>query len=418
MSNEILSVLEYMEKEKGIARADMIETIIGAIKGAAEKGINAGQELKIAIDPRTGKLEAWTLLTVVDSVSDQLREIHVSNAAKFAKNPQIGEVVEKPINTSELGRIAAQTARQAIMQRIRQFEKDRIFDEFKDQVGTIVTGIVRRKERGDLIVELGKAEASLPSRERSPGEDFAPGDRIQCLLHEIETTARGPEIILSRANPNFVRKMLEREVAEISDGTVFIAALAREPGSRTKIAVDTRDPKVDPVGACVGSRGARVRNLVKELGKEKIDIIRWYQDPIRMLQEAVKPAVARNIRLDEADHKITFEVAEEDLAVAIGRKGQNAKLTSRIMGWRLDIKKEERRDTSFEEKMAKAASGLSNLPGINKGLSERLVSKGFVSLETFDGIASEDLVDAGFEPAEAAMIIENVAEALKNRSGQ
>lgn len=412
MSNEILSVLEYMEKEKGISRADMIDTIIGAIKHAAAKGINAGQELKLSIDPRTGKLEAATLLTVVDSVSDPSREIHVKSAALYAKSPQIGDIVEKPSNASELGRIAAQTARQAIMQRVRQFEKERIFDDFKDQIGNIVTGIVRRRERGDIFVEIGKAEAMLSSRERSPGEEFATGDRIRCLLLDITATPHGPEIILSRSHPNFVRRMLELEVAEINDGTVFIAALAREAGFRTKIAVDTRDPKVDPVGACVGARGARVRSIVKELSGEKVDVIRWYQDPVLMLQEAIKPARALNIQKDENHHRISFEVEESDLSIAIGRKGQNAKLTSRILGWRLDIKKEEHRDNTFEIKKDKAVSNLLNIPGISSELAERLVQKGFNSLDIFADISAEDLVGEGFTADEAAMIMEIAGAAL------
>ncbi|MDR2863589.1 MAG: transcription termination factor NusA [Puniceicoccales bacterium] len=416
MSNEILSVLEYMEKEKGISRADMIETIIGAIKHAASKSINAGQELKISIDPRTGKLESSTLLTVVDSVSDPLREIHINKASAYASNPQLGDIVERPGNAAELGRIAAQAARQAIMQRVRQFEKERIFDEFKDQIGNIVTGVVRRRERGDIVVELGKAEATLSARERSPGEDFAAGDRIRCLLLDIEATPRGPEIILSRANPNFVKRMLELEVAEISDGTVFIAALVREAGSRTKIAVDTRDPKVDPVGACVGSRGSRVRSIVKELGTEKVDIIRWYPDPVQMLAEAIKPARAYNIKKDEAKRLITFEVDEEHLSTAIGRRGQNAKLTSRILGWHLDIKKQERRDTTFETRKEKAVTGLSNIPGINPSLAERLVKKGFTTLEVLSTVSAEDLVGEGFEPAEAVMIVDLVASARGNAS--
>ena len=412
MSHEILSVLEYMEKEKGICRADMIQTIIGAITHAAAKGINAGQELKITIDPKTGKLDAVTLLTVVDSVSDSTREIHVKAATLYAKNPQVGDIVEKPSNNvSELGRIAAQAARQAIMQRVRQFEKERLFDEFKDQVGNIVTGVVRRRERGDIIVELGKAEACLPSRERSPGEDFQPGDRIRCLLLEIENTTRGPEIILSRSNPNFVKRMLEVEVAEIADGTVFIAALAREPGLRCKIAVDTRDPKVDPVGACVGARGARVRNIVKELNNEKVDIIRWFPDPVQMLHEAIKPAQARNVVKNEEERRIIFEVAEGDLAIAVGRRGQNAKLTSRILGWRLDVRKEEKRKSAFEEKRGMAVSTLLNIPGINPDLAEQLVPKGFTTLEAFDGVSAEDLTDEGFEQADAVKIIEAVGAA-------
>lgn len=413
MSNEILSVLEYLEKEKGIPRKEMIETIISSIKGANDKGINAGQELKITIDPRTGKLEAWALLMVVDSVSDPLREIHVKAAGLYKRDVKLGEVLEKPIDASSLGRIAAQTFRQAVMQRVRQFEKERIFQEFKDQVGDIVTGVVRRKERGDTVVELGKAEALLPKRESCPGEDYQPGDRVRCLLLNIETTPRGPEIILSRAHPNFVKRMLELEVTELNDGTVFIAAMAREAGFRTKIAVDSRDPKVDPVGACVGARGARIRNIVKELAGEKVDVIRWHAEPLEMLKEAIKPAVPRNMRMDEAERRIYFEVAEEDLAVAIGRKGTNAKLTSRLMGWKLDIGKESKAG-AFEARSAKAASGLAHIPGISGELAARLVAKGFTGLEVFEDVTAEDLVAEGFEPAESAMIIDIVSHARNN----
>lgn len=413
MSNEILSVLEYLEKEKGIPRKDMIETIISSIKGANDKGINAGQELKIVIDPRTGKLEAWALLTVVDSVSDSLKEIHIKAAGLHKRDAKLGDVIEKPIDASSLGRIAAQTFRQAVMQRVRQFEKERIFQDFKDQIGDIVTGTVRRKERGDTYVELGKAEAVLPRRESCFGEDYQPGDRVRCLLLNIETTPRGPEIILSRAHPNFVRRMLELEVTELTDGTITIAAMAREAGFRTKIAVDSNDPKVDPVGACVGARGARIRNIVKELGGEKIDVVRWHTDPLTMLQEAIKPARPVNVRIDEHDRRMYFEVAEEDLAIAIGRKGTNAKLTSRLMGWKLDIGKKSEAG-AFQVKHDKATAGLAHIPGISADLAARLVSKGFTSLEVFDSVTAEDLVEAEFAPAEAAMIIDIVAHARNN----
>jgi len=207
MSNEILSVLEYMEKEKGISRPDMIEAISSAIAGAAQRGIGAGREIRVVINPKTGSLKAWTVLKVVDSVGDDAQEIHVEKAQAIRPDAQIGETIEKEVDPAFLGRIAAQTARQAIMQRIRQFEKDRIYDDYKDTVGDIVTGTVRRRERGDLIVDLGKAEAILPPRERVPGEDYAPGETIRCLLLKIEQTNRGPEIILYRSNINFVRRL-------------------------------------------------------------------------------------------------------------------------------------------------------------------------------------------------------------------
>ncbi len=409
MSHEILSVLEYMEKEKGISRSDMIEAISSAIASAAQKGVGVGQDIRVEITPKTGSLKAWTVLQVVDSVGDDDLEIHVEKARQVNADVQVGETIEKEIDPAYLGRIAAQTARQAIMQRIRQFEKDRIYDDYKDTVGDIVTGIVRRRERGDLVVDLGKAEAILPPRERVPGEDYAPGESIRCLLLKIEQTNRGPDIILSRSNLNFVRRLFELEVTEIADGTVSIEAMAREPGYRTKIAVNSNDPKVDPVGACVGARGARVKTIVRELGGEKIDIIRYYQDPLQLLEEALKPAVPKNINVNEGDRRIHFEVAEDDLSIAIGRRGFNAKLTSRLLGWKLDIGKEEKEAVGFDEKVAKAVQGLNAISGLDPEVASRLVAIGFAGPEVFEGVEADDLIDAGFTPEEAADVISKVA---------
>ncbi|MGB0409036.1 MAG: transcription termination factor NusA [Opitutales bacterium] len=416
MSHEILSVLEYMEKEKGISRPDMIEAIAGAIASAAQRGISAGQEVRVEINPKSGALKAWSLLNVVDSVADDSVEIHVEKARAIKPDAQVGETIEKEIDPAYLGRIAAQTARQAIMQRIRQFEKDRIYDDYKDVVGDIVTGTVRRRERGDLIIDLGKAEAILPPRERVPGEDYAPGESIRCLLLKIEQTNRGPDIILSRSNINFVRRLFELEVTEIADGTVSIEAMAREPGYRTKIAVNSTDPKVDPVGACVGARGARVKTIVRELGGEKIDIIRHYQEPLALLEEALKPAVPKNITVNEGDRRIHFEVAEDDLSIAIGRKGFNAKLTSRLLGWKLDIGKLEKEAVGFDEKVAKAAAGLASIPGLEPSLAERLVSNGFASPEVFEGVEADDLVGLGFSEDEAADVLSKVEAYLQENA--
>ena len=416
MSHEILSVLEYMEKEKGIDREDMIEAISVAIAGAAQKGIGAGQEIRVDINPKTGALRAWTMLDVVDSVGDAALEIHIEKARVLKPGVQIGEVLEKEIDPAYLGRIAAQTARQAIMQRIRQFEKDRIYDDYKDTVGDIVTGTVRRRERGDLIIDLGKAEAILPPRERVPGEDYAPGESIRCLLLKIEQTNRGPDIILSRSNINFVRRLFELEVTEIADGTVTLEAMAREAGYRTKIAVNSADPKVDPVGACVGARGARVKTIVRELGGEKIDIIRYHADPIQLLEEALKPAVPKNIKVIEADRRIHFEVAEDDLSIAIGRRGFNAKLTSRLIGWKLDIGKEEKEAVGFDEKVAKALKGINMIPGIEPAIGERLVSIGLISPEAFEGVSVGDLVDAEFSEEEASDVLAKVAAYMEQNA--
>jgi N utilization substance protein A len=407
MSSEILSVLEYMEKEKGIGRADMIAAIVNAIKTAALKSVNTGQDLKIEINPKNGQLHAWSLLKVVDSVSNPRAEIHIEKAQSIKPGAQLGDVLEKEIDPASLGRIAAQTARQAVMQRLRQFEKDRVYDDFKDVIGNIVTGTVRRKERNDIYIDLGKAEAVLSVKEQVPGEEYQPGDRIRCLLLAIESTPRGPELMLTRASPKFVRRLFEVEVGEIADGTVKIEAFAREPGYRTKMAVVSTDPKVDPVGACVGARGARVKTIVRELNGEKIDIINYFADPKQMVIEALKPAMPREIVLDEKNHRILLKVATEDLAIAIGRKGQNARLTSRLIGWRLDI--EEYLAVSSDPR-AVATNTLVKTFDLDPLLAERLVAIGINSPAAFEGVSADDLVDAGFTSDEAATVISTVGK--------
>lgn len=416
MSHEILSVLEYMEKEKGIARDAMIEAIASAIASAAQKSINTTNDIRVEINPKSGALKAWNQLEVVDSVGDTQREMHIDKARQIDSEATVGTIIETEVDPAFLGRIAAQAARQAILQRIRQFEKDRIFDDFKDTVGDIVTGTVRRRERGDLLIDLGKAEAILPARERIMGEDYAPGESIRCLLLRIEQSNRGPEIILSRSNINFVRRLFDVEVTEITDGTVKIEAMAREAGYRTKIAVTSTDPKVDPVGACVGSRGARVKTIVRELGGEKIDIIRYESDPIRLLEEALKPAVPKDIELNEEEHRIHFNVIEDDLSIAIGRKGLNAKLTSRLLGWKLDIGKKEIESVGFSQKVAKAVEGINLIPGIEPEIAERLVAIGLVSADAFEGVSSADLLDAGFSEEEASDVLGKVQKYLENNA--
>lgn len=412
MNNEIISVFEYLEKEKGVSRERLIPVIAEAIKNASEKGVNAGQRLKIEIDPRTGDIRTSVLLTIVDSVSDPRTEIHVKKAELYTKEPRLGETIEKEIPTESLGRIVAQTVQQTIIQWIRQDEKERLYNTYKNQVGMLVSGTIRRRERGDLIVELGKAEATLPRRETCYNEDFQVGDHITCLLKTIETTPRGPELILSRADPQLVRRMLEREVTEIADGSVVIVGIARDAGNRTKIAVDSADPKIDPVGACVGAKGSRVRNLVKELNNEKIDVIRYMDDPAEMLREAIKPAVPRNVQIDEAAHRIYFEVSSGDMSVALGRHGQNAKLTSKLLGWRLDIGKADEATPQMSHSINRAVSVYANIPGIPAEVAEYLVKKGFGDLQIFDDPhVVNDLIDAGFPQEDAQAIVDAVRAA-------
>ena len=327
-SSEILAILEYMEKEKQISRQDMIESIAAAIRNAATKSAHAGYDLKIEINPRSGALKSWALLTVTDSVADPATQIHIDKAKLFKADAVIGDVIERELDLSNLGRIAAKNVYQTIIQKVRQFEKERIYDDYKDVVGDIVSGTVRRREKGAFIVDLGKAEAIMPKRECVAGEDYAPGERIRCLLLEIDNSPRGPEIILSRASYKFVRKLFDVEVSEIADGTVRIEAMAREPGYRTKIAVASDDPRIDPVGACVGAGGSRVKSIVRELNGEKIDVIKYSPDPKTLLEECIKPAVAKNVKVDVANRLISFEVSEKDLSVVIDKRGKNEVICS------------------------------------------------------------------------------------------
>ena len=405
MSSEILSVLEYMEKEKGIGRADMIAAIVNAIKAAALKGVNSGQELKIEINPKNGQLKAWSVLKIVDSVSNPRTEIHIEKAQAVRPGALIGETIEKEIDPATLGRIAAQTARQAVMQRLRQFEKERIYDDFKDMVGNIVTGTVRRKERNDIFIDLGKAEAVLPGKEQVPGEEYQPGDRIRCLLMDIENSPRGPELVLSRATPRFVRRLFEVEVTEIADGTVKIEAFAREPGYRTKMAVTSKDPKVDPVGACVGARGARVKTIVRELNGEKIDIINYFADPKQMVIEALRPAVPRDLQFDEKNRRILVRVVADDLAVAIGKGGKNVRLTSRLLGWRLEV---EEFKIQVADPRALGINTLVSAFGFDPALAGRLFAIGVSSPAAFEGMSVDDLVSANFTAEEAGAILARV----------
>ncbi|MDR0679864.1 MAG: transcription termination factor NusA [Puniceicoccales bacterium] len=409
-SSQILSVLEYMEKEKGISRADMIETISEAIRTAALKSITAGQDIRVEINPRTGQLQAWAVFEIVDSVSDPRNQMHISKALLIDNKAEVGSVVETEIDPALLGRIVAQIARQAIMQRIKLFEKEKIYDDFKNRVGDIVSCVVHHVDNGNVYVEIGNTEALLPARECIYGEEYASGDRVRCLLLKLNTESRDTDIILSRSHVNFVRRLLEIEVSEIADGSVFIRGIAREPGYRTKICVDTKDKNIDPVGACVGTRGVRIKSIVRELNGEKIDVIRYYDDPQKLLCEAIKPAIPKNVRVNEAEHRIYFEVAEGDLAVAIGKRGLNAKLTSKMINWRLDISKESVAVDNFDDKLERAVTGWADIPGITKEVAHKLVAAGITDVEAFESVDTDDLANVGFSQKEAEQTVQCIRE--------
>jgi N utilization substance protein A len=328
---------------------------------------------------------------VSDKVLSRHDQISVFDARRIKGDAQLGEEVEVEVTPTGFGRIAAQFAKQNLMQQIRRAEKALIFTEFKDRVGDIISGTVRRFDRSDVIVDLGKYEALLPNRERVPTEEYQVGERIRCYVKAVEQGPHGPEIILSRADPRFVMKLFQLEVSEISDGTIEIKGIAREPGFRTKLAVWTRDEKVDPVGACVGLRGQRVKNIVRELNNEKVDIIRWDSNIRNFITNALAPAKLKNFEIDEQNHRVRIITSEDQLSLAIGKRGQNARLTSKLTGWQVDIEPEVVVTKGFEEKVAEAVESLASIPGITREQADVLVHHGLTRLEDLVQADESDL---------------------------
>ncbi len=394
MNSEFIAMLDYLEREKGIKRDVLVEAVQNALLSAAKKAVEAGRDLRCEIDPRTGEIRAVAKLIVAERVTNKHDEISLNNARRVKPDAQPGDEIEVEVTPKNFGRIAAQTAKQAMMQRIRQAEKEMIYDEFKDRAGEIVSGTVRRFERSDVIVDLGKFEATMPSRERVQTEDYNVGDRIRAYVVAVENGARGPEIIISRSHPNFVRRLFEMEVSEINDRTVEIKGIAREAGFRTKIAVHSANEKVDPVGACVGMRGARVKNIVRELNNEKVDIIRWSADVREFVQEALKPAKIKSITLDDAKKAVLIKVDEDQLSLAIGKRGQNARLTSRLTGWDINIEKDESAAQQFEARVVQAAKALAGPLQIDEPTAIALVKGGMASLDTIVEVDPQDIADA------------------------
>ena len=391
MNADFLAVLEFWEREKGISRDVLVGAVQDAMLSAAKKAVGPARELRVAIDPKNGDIKAFAKLIVTEKPISKHDQISVFDARRIKSDANVGDEVEKEVTPQGFGRIASQYAKQALMQKIRQAEKSLIFTEFKDRVGDIVSGSVRRFDRSDVILDLGKYEALLPNRERVPTEEYQVGERIRCYVKAVEEGAHGPEIILSRADPRFIIKLFQVEVSEISDGTIEIKGIAREPGFRTKMAVYSRDPKVDPVGACVGMRGQRVKNIVRELNNEKVDVIPWSSDIRAFVTKALEPAKLKSIDVDEKKKRLSILVAEDQLSLAIGKRGQNARLTSKLTGWEVDIDAEEVVTKGFEEKVAEAIQALAAIPGLTREQADALVHSGLTRLEDLLSADESDL---------------------------
>jgi len=392
MISELKALFEYYEKEKGIDRTKMVEALQSALLAASKRSIGPARELRIEIDPDKGTIRAFAKLLVAETVSNPFEEMSLKNAQRIRKDAQLGEEVDIEVTPKDFGRIAAQTAKQTWMQRLREVEKANLYEEFKDRTGDVVSGTVRRFDKSDVVVDLGKFDGVMPSRERVPTEEYTAGERMRFYVKAVEkTTSRGPEIILSRSHPNFVRRLFEFEVSEIADRTVEIVSIAREAGYRTKVAVHSADEKMDPVGACVGFKGGRVKNIVRELNNEKVDIIRWNPDVAEFTREALKPIKILSISVEEAAKQVRLTVAEEDLSKAIGRKGQNARLTSRLIGYDLVIERDERAEQIFEGHMDESVHQIVEAFGVSTEVARKLADNGLTELAVFADVSEEDI---------------------------
>ena len=370
-------VIEQVVREKGIDREILIDALEQAMATAARKKLG-NRNLEAHYDEETGRINVFEYMTVVEDVEDSYTEITLEEAReKFDPACEVGDELGIPVELGELSRIIAQVAKQVIIQKVREAERDIIYDEFIDRRGEIINGIVQRLEKGDLVVNLGRTDAVLPLGEQIRSEHYRQGDRIRALLLKVQKESRGPQLILSRTHPEFLRKLFEIEVPEIREGVVEIKASAREPGERAKIAVISHDPDVDPVGACIGMRGSRVRGVVQELRGERVDIVVWHEDPAMYAVNALSPAQISRVLIDEEQHAMSVIVPEEQLSLAIGRRGQNVKLGAKLMGWKLDIISEEesRRREGEKGKMLR-------LSGMDPLKVARLVRADIHSLET------------------------------------
>ncbi len=435
------SIVEQVAQEKGIDKQILIETMEAAILKAAQAAFGPNRELEARFNTDTGNIDLFQYMTVVEEVTLVEREIALDVARKHGLDADIGEelgfqvfwhprdaerarqqdkefgaVLDMKQARSAFGRIAAQTAKQVLLQRVRDAERDIIHNEYKDRQGQLIRGIVRRFEKGhNLIVDLGKTEGVLPAREQTPRETYRPGDRIVAFVKNIDREARGPMIILSRQSPHLVEKLFEAEVPEIYEGIVKIVGVAREPGSRSKIAVASRDSDVDPVGACVGIKGSRVQAVVQELRGEKIDIVPWDKDPARYIINAIQPAEVNRVVVDESNHRMELVVPDEKLSLAIGRKGQNVRLASQLTGWRLDIVSESK----FRQMEDEAMTQLAEIDGMEEELAKNLFGLGFRALdEIAEAEAAELATIEGVENEERAEELRQAAERALERLRQ
>ena len=418
MNAEFLASMEYWEREKGLDREILISAVEDALLSAAKRALGPARELRCQIDRKNGDIRAYATLIVVEKIINKHDEIDIARACLHKADAQLNDEIEVEVTPKNFGRIASQNAKQALMQAIRRAEKALVYSEFHDRIGDIVSGEVRGFDRSDVLIDLGRFEALLPNRERVPTEEYQRGERIRCYVKSVAGGGHGSEIILSRKDPEFVLKLFRLEVSEINDGTIEVKGIAREPGFRTKLAVYSRDEKVDPVGACVGLRGQRVKNIVRELNNEKIDIIPWDENIETYVTNALSPAEIKRIEVQSERKRVHIFVEPDQLSLAIGRRGQNARLTSLLTGWQIDIDSEEEIKVGFEEQVAKAVEALASIPGIEKTQADAIVHAGLLTLDALNSVEANDLKEIpGLEDSAETVLAAAKAEIERRSAG-
>jgi transcription termination/antitermination protein NusA len=416
---ELLQIADAVAREKAIDRGIVIAAMEDAIAKAAKSRYGAETEVRAELNPKSGELRLFRHLLVVEQVENPATQITLEEARRHNPAAQVGDTIADTLPPLEYGRIAAQSAKQVIVQKVREAERDRQYQEFKDRIGDIVNGIVKRVEYGNVVVDLGRGEAIIRRDEMLPRETLRNGDRVRAYIYDVRREARGPQIFLSRTHPQFMAKLFAQEVPEIYDGIVEVKAVARDPGSRAKIAVISRDSSVDPVGACVGMRGSRVQAVVNELQGEKIDIIPWSQDIATFVVNALAPAEVAKVVLDEDRERISVVVPDQQLSLAIGRRGQNVRLASQLTGWDIDILTEqeesERRQAEFEKRTRMFIEALN----LDEVVGQLLASEGFTSVRELAYVDEKELGSIeGFDEETARELQERAREYLAQVEAQ
>jgi transcription termination/antitermination protein NusA len=414
MSNVLFQTIDQISREKGIDPSVVVHAIEDAIVVASRKYFKSNEELRGRINAETGEIDVFAVKKVVETVTNPGREITLEEAREIKPDAQIEEEIEFKKPTVGLGRISAQMAKQVIFQKVREAERESVYAEYHKHVGEVVNCVVKRFENGDIIVDLGKTEGKLGKRDQSRLENFSVGDRIRVIITKVDKTAKGPQVMVSRSASELVQHLFQTEVPEIYDGTVQIKSIAREAGERTKIAVTSREKDVDPVGACVGMKGTRVQSIIRELRGEKIDIIQWNDDIITFATNSISPAKISRVSIVDSTDKIMEMVVEDtQLSLAIGKKGQNVRLASKLIGWRIDIKSEEEKRAEVESQMQQLQETvpmpLETMPGLTPSLIQKLVAAGIGTVEQLANLSPEDLQNI---PGIGEKTIERISDAL------